>query len=371
MVCTKSNGVTKSYNIYRKDATETSSINQWTPVTSTVESGYISSATQIHKFVTNGNIIIGVGGSASNRSSVWYTYNKGETWNYLVNPFGDYQGEDVVYANGIFVAVAANEYDTATQGTYPSVIYTSSDGITWTNRYTSTSYQFLNIIYDNYSQLFTVTGKSANGTVKMQSPNGINWMNNTIMSTYNIANGIASSNRGTLLMVGGTYQSTGTVGFVSRGGNLTVSNVNTDLLDGVEYLNNKYVAYGRFGWVIFFTVTDTSISVSSMTQIKPSSESSYNISWEGITYMDGKYILVGQPQAMAISSDGVNWTFTEYKSDLRPNSSTAYQDYRSIDKVSNQLYTSSVTGIKNTKIGKIIHKYKLMQKNNNDTKIYT
>ena len=190
------------------------------------------------------------------------------------------QGNSIVsvtYGDNTFVGVGAS-----------GTIISSSDGITWTSRTSSSTKAFEGVTYGK--DTFVAVGES--GTI-LTSTDGISWTSRTSGTpqwleevTYGKNIFVALGDSGTILTspdgITWTSQTSGT----------------PKQLFGVAYVNNTFVAVGESGTIL--TSTD-GISWTSRTS------GTTNFLW-GVTHDNNTFVAVGESGAILTSLDGMTWT---------------------------------------------------------------
>ena len=214
--------------------------------------------------------------------------------------------ESITYGNGLFVAVGdADSQDTVTP--IPA-IFTSPDGLTWTQRSTDTlafGGNFTN--QDMYGVAFGSVGGSpgyvavgsAGTIITSTSADGSVWTLRNTPTTNNL-NGIAFG-AGTFVAVGdkGTilYSTDGTLW------NQATIGVTTPYFQAVTFGNGLFVAVASNG-VVYYATNPTGTWIKSATTIAGSL---------GVTYgagggFPGGFVAVGYAGAVWESPDAISWT---------------------------------------------------------------
>ncbi len=280
---------------------------------------------------TSGEVItpqnLSVAGDYENRGSV---VQAGRTWS-VVSALGDNDTwRDVVYAQGLFVAISSGG----------DRIMTSPDGLIWTVRTVGTNNNSEGIAYGN--GMFVVVGNAQ--SVVLTSPDGLTWSTSTAPSASGW-NGIAYGN-GLFVAVADT--GTDRVMTSPDGVNWTARSAagNDDYWYGVTYGNGLFVAVAYRttadrimtspdginwtvrsvggnddGWIqaaygngvyvaVAFTGNDrVAYSYDGLTWAT-TSVAGNDDSWWGVTYGNGLFVAVGTSTSHSVitSPDGVNWT---------------------------------------------------------------
>jgi uncharacterized delta-60 repeat protein len=213
-----------------------------------------------------------------------------DTWTSRHSGGNNFNG--VAFGNGTFVAVGDN-----------GTIFTSPDGIAWTQRFPTLAYSLNGITYGYASgtgDIFIAVGD--HGTI-LTSPDGISWTPKTSGKTGDL-NGIAYGN-GTFVAVGDTLTSgvilTSTDGntWTPQGGSLV-----SRLLNGVTYGGGTFVAVGQTTVRRILILT----SPDGITWTQQAVPPPYFVPLYGVTYGNGTFVTVGDYARILTSPDGVNWT---------------------------------------------------------------
>ncbi len=215
-----------------------------------------SAADYMWRQVVYGNgVFVAVSGGSSNTNQVM-TSTDGITWTLRTSAQnGIYPSEwyDVVYAEGLFVAVGTSPYGSGFR------VQTSPDGITWTGRTSgvATDANFRGIAYSAADSQFVAVAQSGTNRV-MTSPDGITWT----------ARSAAAANTWT----------------------------------SVAYGNGRYVAVASTGTGTRMMSSTDAITWSTVSGISDNT-------WERIIYGGTQFIAVGSSTAETVASpDGVTWT---------------------------------------------------------------
>lgn len=187
----------------------------------------------------------------------------------------------------LFVAVGTN-----------ATIYTSPDGINWTQRISNTGiYQLDWVIYSEEKELFVVD--SYFGTI-LTSPDGITWTErSTGLPQANTSNlwGMMYSNKLNLFV---TVGFSGTILTSPDGVNWTSQNISTSTLRSICYSEklDLFVIVGNGGTIL------TSSDLQNWTE---RSSGISSVIWN-IQFIKNKFIAVGYGGVILTSSDGITWT---------------------------------------------------------------
>lgn len=252
------------------------------------------------------NTFVMVGMKSSN-STIW-TSADGIAW----TDRGTFPVKAVAYGNNTFVAAGTSQ------------IYTSTNGSSWTPRTVPTG-SWNDITYGN--GLFVAVGASNSGIIT--SPDGITWTQRlTGVELWSVAFGngrfIALSQSGA-----GRQSTNGT----------TWSTIPTLTLGSkdVEYGDGKFVSVGLYG------AGTTAVGSSWLMQDLPGVPQS-GVTYDAIAYYPGRFIAggvspVGSKSSLAESPDAVNWTYLAF-----PSTGTVYTvnalNSLILVQMGTQLYTS-------------------------------
>ncbi len=212
--------------------------------------------------------------------SVSPSSNPLDNWN-LRNPFPGNYGSRIIFGNNIFISVSRF-----------GKIFTTSDGIDWTERFSLTNPSLLetnDVAYGN--GVFVAVG--SNGSV-VTSPDGINWTIRSSGTTTQL-NGIAYGN-GVFVVVG--YN--GVILSSTDGANWTLATTlgTTQALSRVAYGNGMFIGIG--GWGTIVTSND------GLNWIARDSGTTDDLN--DITYANDTFVIVGSYGRILTSPDGIIWT---------------------------------------------------------------
>ncbi len=183
-------------------------------------------------------------------------------------------------SNPLFIAVGAS-----------GTLLTSSDGITWDNRTSGTTYDLRAVAYDGSSTLVAV---GYSGTI-LTSSDGTTWTAQTSGISTDINN---------VAYLGSTFAAVGDSGVL-----LTSS-------DGITWTNKTSscgMTENQWGIVLSETIR---VSVGESSSIYSSTDSGSNctkrntgsIEFNEIFYGNSTFVVVGASGNILTSSDGINWT---------------------------------------------------------------
>ncbi len=252
---------------------------------------------QVSAFAYGNNIFV-AGGLYSDFFFDTYSFtiassNNGATWTVNAPGIPTNIGSDVTsiaYGNGVFVA------------TIQANIYSSSNGINWSNRSNATNSAFA-VTYGN--NIFVAIGQ--NGTAR-KSSDGITWTISTSATTAGMY-GITYGN-GIFVAVGNT----GAVQYTSNGTSWTLGTSATSAnLASVAYGNGTFVSVAKVNNVIQYS-TDGAATW----QIAPGSNrlfgNSTSVGFRNVSYVNNVFIASSstissgeQPGINYKSYDGISW----------------------------------------------------------------
>jgi len=251
--------------------------------------------------------------------AVGYTYgvdiilvsSDGINWTQSYSSTNGYSFNSVAYGNGRFVAVGSG------------VILTSPDGINWTQSYSSTNVSQLNVVTYG-SGKFAAVGSFTDslsglsyGTI-LTSSDGISWTQDYFGAENSYLNGITYGN-GQFVVFGYVYNTTtGTqtgIIITSPDGIIwtqSYSSTNVSFINSVACRNGQIVAVGNDynAYTGYYGVILSSPDGITWTQSYSGVENSYLSYLNGITYGNGQFVAFGYDNNGAhiiTSSDGTNW----------------------------------------------------------------
>lgn len=180
----------------------------------------------------------GYGNGASTKGH-WYSTDA-VTWTFQ-NPFFSYAWSDITYGNGVYVACQIGHFNNS--GTYTNTYNTSTDGITWTQRYlpanpnTGSQSNYVDaLMYVNSKFYMFTRDYNGNAPITYTSTDGINW---TSVATGTYATMVSKSN---------------VYGALNSG----TANRYAVTSTGIWYLSSAT------GYVVFLKFSDNSLSVTYM-----------------------------------------------------------------------------------------------------------
>ena len=200
---------------------------------------------------------------------------------------------DLIYANGLFVAVGNSG---AAGTTYNNNIYTSPDGLTWTWRdvdaATGTARTLNSITYG--AGLFVVVG---NGGFIATSPDAITWTTRTSVHGFSPIKQV--------IYAGGR--------FVAVGGTTTTNSIQTSP-DGITWTartgstpSNVYCAVAKPGFMLCTGSTHTYSTDGGVTWSTLSQALGLSTSQNRLRVIGGTFYAIGN-SALRTSTDGLLWT---------------------------------------------------------------
>ena len=231
------------------------------------------------------------------RSSIIFTSSDGKKWTKRGLPATPYwwdpQLNGVTYGNGIFVAVGyAVTYPTEDSAVAVPLIYTSSDGITWTQRASGTGLSFNSVTYGN--GVFVAAGldniakeDETPHLVIATSPDGVTWTQASLPARLGALSSVTFGN-GLFVAVGEVLTAISTNSLLTSpdGISWTLRALpDNAVFSGITSAKNIFVAVG--GGNIF-----TSTDGRKWTQRNSGVATSAGLS--GVTYSDGTFITVGK-----------------------------------------------------------------------------
>ena len=209
----------------------------------------------------------------------------GVTWTNATAAASD-SWKDIVYGNGLFVAVSM-------EGT----VMTSPDGVTWTSRSSAESNTWYSVTYGNG----TFVAVSTDGTNRvMTSPDGMAWTARSASianSWYDVTYG-----NGLFVAVAAAGPNDNRV-MTSPDGITWTNRTNAARNDwqSVTYGNGKFVAVGDTG-----SGNRAMYSIDGITWYNGTSAADDN--WYSVTYGKGLFVATSIDGTVMTSSNGMNWT---------------------------------------------------------------
>lgn len=214
-----------------------------------------------------------------------------DTWHLRSDPGNAFDNDIrcVAYGNGVFVA--AGHVATSSAG----ALFSSSDGITWTERMTASRQPIWQIVYGN-GIFVAVTSSDA-----LTSSDGTNWTLRTLWKDYPVAT--ITFGKGLFLAVGPK----GTSWTSPDGINWTRQNVGTnESLFGAASVGGAFFVTGSSGLLI------TSLDAARWTWCVTGITSTLR----DVVYGNGIFIAVGDRGILLKSLDGSNWTNVSFQRDV-------------------------------------------------------
>jgi len=233
-------------------------------------------------------IFVAIGGSSS------WTSIDGMNWTLHAGPPGgfgysyDYDGPVLTFGNGLFVA------GTGTVDSRDTGIQTSSDGVTWTKRFSGTEDRFTSIAYGN--GLFVAVGSHVGGSSLFTSADGVTW-----------------TSQPSLLILNGVFYGNGLFVLLGKGGTILTSVDGftwqnhlfgpTENLTSIAHGNDRFVAVGERGIIL------SSADAVSWARATPATQADL----ADVTFGNGLFVAVGRSVLGArgpilSSADAVDWT---------------------------------------------------------------
>ena len=291
--------VAVSYNTSLTSAMYSSDGYTWTAVTTPYTNGWRS--------VTFGNgVFVAVAESGTAGTRVMRSLD-GINWTFP-SYTADNSWQSVTYGNGLFVAVSNN-------GTNNRIM-SSPDGITWTNRGSSSlNFSFSAITFDNNT--FAAVISNVNNRVVAYSTNAITWS----LSSSAVISGTSLANTWTSIAYGNNkwvvVADSGTIGRVATSTNLINWNVSTSI-QNFSWENMcvgngtlAMISYGAshgYGAVINSTDGGRTWNVPSVPSISQN--------WKQIKFLNNLFIAVGDNSQIMTSPNAINWTQRSFSSNL-------------------------------------------------------
>lgn len=257
---------------------------------------------------TSGTRWVAVGDSGCIRSSA-----DGDTWTEGSQPYTGFSWADVIYASGRFVAVGTSGYSGV-----------STDGLTWTRSERTRLGVALNAVVWTGSRYLAVSDTAAvpnYGINLYTSTDGLNWTEGKVTADAGASASllklvsVASDGNGTLVAVGGTSLN-GRVAWRSTDGGSTWAYVGETFSNSTGFILGSggspatSVAYGNGTWVAIGGLADWAVSSDGIGwatgKIDPSEPVLTGINR---VFFDGaQFIAVGRQKRIYTSPDGRTWT---------------------------------------------------------------
>ena len=238
----------------------------------------------------NGQLGIGTANPGAALEVVGDITSKGTKWTLRTTPI-DKDWDEVIYGNGLFVAVGSS-------GTGNRVM-TSSDGINWATTTSATDKNWRGITYGNGLFVAVASGGTAGNRV-MTSPDGINWTSRTTP----IDNNWTNVTYGNGLFVAVATTGTNRVMTSPDGITWTTTSAPSRAWVAVTYGNGLFVAVSLSG-----VVNQVMTSPDGLTWTLRSEPTGG--SWRAVTYGNGLFVAVGDlgtGTRVMTSPDGITWT---------------------------------------------------------------
>jgi hypothetical protein len=232
--------------------------------------------TTLYQIAYNGtNLYVGVGSNA-----LLFTSTDGITWTARTSGFGANDIFSVAYGNGLFVAVGGN-----------GTITTSTDGITWTARTSNMgSNQINHVVYAN--SIWVAVGRGGGGTNTggiIYSTDGLTWTRKsqslTVGDTYAMVswNGtnfvIGANNSTNNYLYASTPSGTWTAGADGSGGNLYYI-----IWDGTRHIVIPSGGVARYSTSTTLGTTTEMSNINTLQANSENSAKSFNCYYDGKIY---------------------------------------------------------------------------------------
>ncbi len=260
--------------------------NNWTPLLADNDKQY--------RLLAYGNgTYVAMGYYGTNRLT---TSTDGETW-IPSDVLDAYSWNDLIFANGMFIALPADE----------NAIHTSTDGVNWTAGSLLSENAWHKIAYGN--GLFVAV--KDNGSYRVAtSPDGVNWTERTGSTAvgYFITYGNG-------LFVSGNYDYN-TLATSTDGINWTQQLYSNE---GVAYFGSNDITFGNGLFVVVSDYSEDAQGNELTQNMVWTSPDAVNWTlrdtpegyWYSVTYGDGSFAAVGysgSPNSLMTSNDGITWT---------------------------------------------------------------
>jgi hypothetical protein len=231
----------------------------------------------LYNSIVYGNgIFVGIGNAYISTSI------DGITW--TTNPSFFTGLTDAVYANGKFVAVGF----VIASGVNTGLVYTSTNGLSWTQRTVANNNVWQSITYGN--GLFVAVAQPITAgaiNLVMTSSDGITWTSRNVPATYSSYRAIAFGNNKFVILGGGpVLNSTDGINWTTTGA--TVSALNLIYENGLFTTGTNYSINGInwFGTNIFNTPQDIAFGNGYFVSVRRSGANQFAYSPNGITWTE-------------------------------------------------------------------------------------
>jgi hypothetical protein len=216
---------------------------------------------------------------------------------------------DIIYAEGIYVAVASDNQENTER------VVTSTDGVTWTPRSAvGDDDGWRSLAHGNGMFVAVGTSQDGNADPVMSSPDGINWTARVVPDDYGgYWNGVAYGN-GLFVAVGFCSYSPYTYASCSisspDGVTWTSTSTPSSWWYDITFGGGKFVAVGGSG----FSDYPIMYSTDGMNWASTTSPNGIDDTWATVTYGDGLYVAAGgnnfegTSTVLITSPDGITWT---------------------------------------------------------------
>jgi len=242
-------------------------------ITWTARSGLDNTPFQVAYNGTNLYVLVGGGG-------ILYTSTDGITWTSRTSGFGTNSINSVAYGNGLFVAVGAN-----------GTITTSTDGITWTARTSNMGTNQINhVIYANSIWVAVGVGGGTTNTGGITySTDGITWTRKSQSLTVGTTYGMVAWN-GTNFVIGADVSTNNYLYASTPSGTWTVGNTGVSSgIYGLYWDGTRHIALYATGAAGYSTSTTlgTTTQFTNITNLQSSGDDStkaFNYYYDGKIY---------------------------------------------------------------------------------------
>jgi hypothetical protein len=204
----------------------------------------------------------------------------------------------LAFGNGVFVLVGNAETSTLGRG----AIFTSPDGVTWTDRSADTPYYLFDVLFAN--DLFVAVGRHPSAAPAiLTSPDGITWTLRDAgapASLFQVAYG-----NGTFVVLGLEEFPKG-VALTSNDGitwKRSVFQSHISLPMDLAFGNGQFVFIGDGDFATIFMT-----SADGVTWTVQGQSQATDLDFRALTFADGRFVAAGGQGNFAVSTDGTNWT---------------------------------------------------------------